>query len=116
MRKPISTTLRRLAKAKIGPSIGPRFIDFCDPTLREEPPRGNQWFYEIKADGYRAQVHVQDKSVIVYSRSGYNWTDRFSTIAEAAKKLRARQAILDGEAIVMGANGVPDFHALRPSR
>jgi ATP-dependent DNA ligase len=69
--------------------------------------------YEIKADGYRAQVHVKDKNVIVYSRSGYNWTDRFSTIAEAAKRLRARQAILDGEAIVMGANGVPDFQALR---
>ena len=113
MRKPISTTVRRPARAKIGSGIAPGFIDFCDPTLREEPPRGNQWFYEIKADGYRAQVHVQDKSVIVYSRSGYNWTDRFSTIAEAAIELRARQAILDGEAIVMGADGVPDFQALR---
>src|SRR5215467_13917264 len=113
MRKPISNAVRRPAKAKINSGIGPGFIDFCDPSLREEPPPGNQWLYEIKADGYRAQVHVKDENVIVYSRSGYNWTDRFSTIAEAAKRLRARQAILDGEAIVMGANGVPDFQALR---
>jgi bifunctional non-homologous end joining protein LigD len=113
MRKLISTTVRRPAIAKIGSGTGPGFIDFCDPTLREEPPPGNEWLYEIKADGYRAQVHVQDTSVTVYSHSGYNWTNRFSAIAEAAKKLGARQAILDGEAIVMGANGVPDFQALR---
>jgi bifunctional non-homologous end joining protein LigD len=35
------------------------------------------WLYEIKADGYRAQVHVNDKKVTVYSRSGYDWTDPF---------------------------------------
>ena len=115
MRKPISSTVLRPARAKAGAGIlpAPGFIEFCDPTLREKPRPGNMWLYEIKADGYRAQVHVNDKKVTVYSRSGYDWTDRFRTIAEAARKLRARQAILDGEAVVMGANGIPDFQALR---
>jgi ATP-dependent DNA ligase len=115
MRKPISSNVRRSAKASAasGTLAAPGFIEFCDPTLREKPPPGNQWLYEIKADGYRAQIHVNDKNVTVYSRSGYKWTDRFPTIAEAARKLRARQAILDGEAVVMGANGIPDFQALR---
>jgi DNA ligase D-like protein (predicted ligase) len=115
MRKPISSNVRRSAKASLASDTlaAPGFIEFCDPTLREKPPPGNQWLYEIKADGYRAQTHVNDKNVTVYSRSGYNWTDRFPTIAEAARKLRARQAILDGEAVVMGANGIPDFQALR---
>jgi bifunctional non-homologous end joining protein LigD len=53
-------------------------------------------------------VHLQDKSVTAYSRSGYDWTDRFPTLAEAALKLRARQVVLDGEAVVMVTNGIPD--------
>jgi DNA ligase D-like protein (predicted ligase) len=115
MRKPISSTVRSPAKARVASSsrraLG--FIEFCDPALREYPPPGNQWLYEIKADGYRAQVHVNGKNIIVYSRSGYDWTDRFPTIAEAARKLRPDHAILDGEAVVMGAKGIPDFQALR---
>src|SRR5579864_6541549 len=87
--------------------------NFATRPFGKKPPPGNQWLHEIKADGYRAQTHVNDKNVTVYSRSGYNWTDRFPTIAEAARKLPARQAILDGEAVVMGANGIPDFQALR---
>jgi bifunctional non-homologous end joining protein LigD len=37
----------------------PGFIEPCDPTLREKPPRGEEWVYEIKADGYRAQLHLE---------------------------------------------------------
>jgi bifunctional non-homologous end joining protein LigD len=85
MRKRISSTVRRSARATGRGGAFPDFIEFCDPTLREKPPSGNQWLYEIKADGYRAQVHLKDKSVIVFSRSGYDWTDRFATIAEAAR-------------------------------
>ena len=115
MRRPISSRVRKPARAGAASGVmpDPGFIEFCDPTLREVPPSGNQWLYEIKADGYRAQVHVNDQNVTVYSRSGYDWTDRFPTIAEAARKLRVRQSILDGEAVVMGKTGVPDFQALR---
>lgn len=115
MRKPVSSSVRRSVRAAglTGAFPDPGFIEFCDPTLREEPPSGSQWLYEIKADGYRAQVHLNDKSVTVFSRSGYDWTDRFPTMAEAARKLGARQAVLDGEAVVMGTNGVPDFGSLR---
>jgi bifunctional non-homologous end joining protein LigD len=74
---------------------------------------GDDWLYEIKADGYRAQVHVNDANVTVYSRTGLDWTDQFSVIAKAAKRLRVRRAVLDGEAVVYGATGIPDFQALR---
>jgi bifunctional non-homologous end joining protein LigD len=71
------------------------------------------WVYEIKTDGYRAQVHIRDKRVTIYSRSGYDWTDEFAPIAKAASKLKVRQAIIDGEATVLGNTGLPDFQALR---
>ena len=91
----------------------PDFIKPCDPTLRQRAPAGDDWLYEIKADGYRAQLHVNDGAVKAYSRTGLNWTDQFSLIAEVAEQLKIRQAIFDGEAVVYGATGLPDFQALR---
>src|SRR5262245_41986514 len=89
------------------------FLEYCDPTLREQAPSGDEWAHEIKADGYRAQVHAIDGKAVVYSRRGHDWTDKFAAIARAAAHLKARRAILDGEAVVLGKNGAADFHALR---
>ncbi|MBH5371732.1 DNA ligase D [Bradyrhizobium glycinis] len=91
----------------------PGYIEPCDPTLRENPPRGEGWAYEIKADGYRAQLHLSDGDVKVYSRMGYDWTEQFSSIAAAAHQLKASSAIIDGEAVVYGSGGLPDFQQLR---
>ncbi|MCK1716067.1 MULTISPECIES: DNA ligase D [unclassified Bradyrhizobium] len=91
----------------------PRYIEPCDPTLRESPPRGADWVYEIKADGYRAQLHLEHREVKVYSRAGYDWTEQFSSIAASAAQLKAESTIIDGEAVVYGAGGLPDFQQLR---
>src|SRR4051794_27950228 len=95
-----------------GPAM-PGFIEFCDPAARDKAPEGKEWLYEIKTDGYRAQVHIRDGKVTVYSRNGYDWTDQFSAIAGAAADLDVREAIIDGEATVFGVTGLPDFQALR---
>jgi len=89
------------------------YIEPCDPTLREHPPRGEGWVYEIKADGYRAQLHLHAGDVTVYSRTGLDWTEQFSSIAAAAHKLNAKSAIIDGEAVAYGSGGLPDFQQLR---
>jgi bifunctional non-homologous end joining protein LigD len=91
----------------------PAFVEPCDPSLRQRAPIGDDWVYEIKADGYRAQIHVHDGNVSAYSRTGVNWTGQFSVIAKAAEQLKVRQAVFDGEAVVYGEMGVPDFQALR---
>ncbi len=76
------------------------YIEPCNPTLRETPPSGPDWVYEIKADGYRAQLHLGDGNVTIYSCTGLDWTEQFSPIAAAAHKLKAKTAIVDGEAVV----------------
>jgi bifunctional non-homologous end joining protein LigD len=91
----------------------PAYIEPCDPTLRERAPQGDKWRYEIKGDGYRAQLHLHHGAVKVYSRTGLDWTGQFSSIASAAGELKAESVIIDGEAVVYGANGVPDFQQLR---
>jgi bifunctional non-homologous end joining protein LigD len=91
----------------------PGFIEPCHPVERDRPPKGDNWIHEIKADGYRAQVHLRDGKVVVYSRRGNDWTDVFASIAQAARGLPVQHAVLDGEAIVQDARGVADYHALR---
>src|SRR3954454_20609547 len=91
----------------------PGYIEPCDPTLREKPPRGADWVYEIKADGYRAQLHLEAGDIKVYSRTGLDWTEQFSSIAASAELLKANSAIIDGEAVVYGSGGLPDFQQLR---
>src|SRR5437868_11764 len=95
------------------PARKPAFVAFADPTLRADAPSGAEWVHEIKTDGYRAQLHVENGKITVYSRSGYDWTAEFAPIAAAAKALAAHDVVIDGEATVLGATGLPDFQALR---
>jgi ATP-dependent DNA ligase len=99
---------RRFALPGAKPAPAP-----CDPTLRERAPKGSDWLHEIKIDGDRAQLHIHDGRVRVFSRSGYDWTEQFSQIARAAEALSVRELIIDGEATVVGKTGLPDFEALR---
>ena len=43
---------------------------------------------------------------------GYNWTSRYSWIVESALKNRHKQFVIDGEAVILGADGTADFNAL----
>jgi DNA ligase-1 len=62
---------------------------------------------EYKLDGARIQVHKVDDEVRIYSRALRDVTSAVPEIVEAARRLKAREAILDGEAIVMRPDGGP---------
>jgi bifunctional non-homologous end joining protein LigD len=49
----------------------------------------------------------------VFTRNGYDWSDRYPSIVRAAANLRCQSAIIDGEAIVQDGNGASDFEALQ---
>jgi bifunctional non-homologous end joining protein LigD len=90
------------------------FVDPCIPSRALKPPSGPDWVHEVKHDGYRLIVRRDGAMVRLFTRRGYDWTDRYPTIANAAAKLRARSFTLDGEAVVCGANGVAVFDVLHP--
>ena len=83
------------------------------PTLAKEPPAGDGWLHEVKHDGYRTILVVANGPARGFTRNGNDWTDRYGRVCEAVAKLRCRSAVLDGEMIVQGRNGIPDFDALR---
>jgi len=66
----------------------------------------------VKYDGYRLRLERDGDRVRLIARGGYNWTDRYPWIAESALKNRIRQFVIDGEAVVLGVDGVSDFEAL----
>jgi bifunctional non-homologous end joining protein LigD len=93
----------------------PDRIEPCLALLKAKPPVGPEWAFEVKWDGYRLAIHIEPKGVRIITRGGHDWTDRFPAIAAAAKELNVGTAILDGEAVVLDAQGRSDFGALQRS-
>ncbi len=93
----------------------PARIEPCLALLKTKPPKGDQWAYEIKWDGYRLAVHIEPSGVRILTRGGHDWTHRFPLIEAAARELGVSTAILDGEAVVLDEQGRSDFSALQQS-
>src|SRR5262245_46588515 len=89
-----------------------RFIPPCSPIRAKEVPAGDGWLHEVKFDGYRVQVHKVGSRVIVYSRNGHDFTDRFPSIAQLLHELPAKAAVLDGEVVASNTDGSPNFARL----
>lgn len=82
-------------------------------TLVRQIPEGDDWIHELKFDGYRLIGILRDRKVRLITRRGNDWTARFPSVAAAAKKLRVKDAILDGEVVVLGPGGKTSFQALQ---
>ncbi|AIC26265.1 ATP-dependent DNA ligase protein [Rhizobium etli bv. mimosae str. IE4771] len=93
----------------------PARIDPCLALLKPKPPKGRQWAFEVKWDGYRLAVHIEPSGVRIVTRGGHDWTARFPAILAAAKRLPVATAILDGEAVVFDEQGRSDFGRLQQS-
>ena len=95
------------------PPLPPGFIPPCLPTKTRQPPSGEAWLHEIKHDGFRVIARKDGKRVKLYSRPGNDLTYRFPLIVDAIAALRSRSAVIDGEAVACGEDGVPSFDRIR---
>ena len=48
----------------------------------------------------------------LFTRNGYDWSDRYSLIVEAALRNRCSSSVIDGEAVLLGVDGMSDFDGL----
>ncbi|MER9456615.1 ATP-dependent DNA ligase [Mesorhizobium sp. M0478] len=90
-----------------------KFIEPLIPTLVEKPPEGDGWTHEVKFDGYRSQMIIDEDGTRIYTRRGLDWTTKYRDIVAASAELGAESAIIDGEIIVLNEAGLSDFAALR---
>jgi bifunctional non-homologous end joining protein LigD len=70
---------------------------------KSAPPSEGDALLRLERDGERVRL---------ITRCGHNWADRYPSIVEAARNNRATRFIIDGEAVVLGVDGVADFNAL----
>jgi bifunctional non-homologous end joining protein LigD len=85
----------------------------CIPTRGTKVPSHPDWIHEVKQDGYRLIVSRDGDRVRLYTRNGYDWTSRYPLIVEAARRIRTKQFVLDGEAVLLGVDGTRTSCKLR---
>jgi ATP-dependent DNA ligase len=91
-------------------------FEFCIPSRSTTVPDAPDWLHEFKYDGYRLRVERDGDRVRLITRGGYNWTDRYPWIVEAALKNRQKRFVIDGEAVILGVDGISDFDALHSGK
>jgi bifunctional non-homologous end joining protein LigD len=89
------------------------FVVPAQPIEQQQPLAGGDWVHEIKHDGYRLLVRRNGAAVRLFTRNGHDWSERFPTIIAEAARLKAESFMIDGEAVVIGPDGLSRFEELR---
>ena|ERR1035437_8999866 len=90
-----------------------RYSEVQLATLVDTPPHGDEWLHEIKFDGYRLLGFVSGGVPLLRTRNGKDWTGKFPSLAAALVTLKAKDAVLDMEAVILDAQGKSSFQALQ---
>ncbi|MEE6179878.1 ATP-dependent DNA ligase [Mycobacterium sp. 050134] len=75
--------------------------------------KAGQWAFEGKWDGYRLLAEIDHGALRLRSRRGRDVTNEYPQFASLAADLVDHHVVLDGEAVVLDASGVPSFHAMQ---
>ena len=108
------SSTKKTTKKKRASSDGdmPAFVAPQLCTSVDRPPAGGDWVHEIKFDGYRIQMRVENGAVTLKTRKGLDWTAKFgSAISTAASELP--DCLIDGEIVALDHRGSPDFAGLQ---
>ncbi|MDQ6799693.1 MAG: non-homologous end-joining DNA ligase, partial [Acidobacteriota bacterium] len=83
-------------------------------TLADAPPvDDSNWTYEMKYDGFRALVAIVGGEFAMWSRNELDLASRFPAIAEAVRKMKVGEVVLDGEIVALDDKGAPRFQLLQ---
>ncbi len=91
----------------------PGFFAPMGATLTEKLPSGPEWIFEIKWDGVRALVYIDNGSVAIYTRNNNRCERQYPELQSLPGYIRAEQAILDGEIVVLDPKGVSKFELIQ---
>lgn len=106
------------SKRKVKPSSAekksqaPAFILPMLATLVQKPFTDEDWLFEVKWDGYRLLAFIDQGKVQLKSRTDHLWNSTFPDIAQSLAGIKG-QAILDGELVVLDAEGKPQFQLMQ---
>ena len=96
----------------VSPSSPAKFIDPMLLLRTEMLPRGEQWLYELKLDGYRAIAFKRSDTVHLRSRNDNDFSARYPGVVKALAAL-PDNTVIDGEVVAFDQEGRPSFGALQ---
>jgi bifunctional non-homologous end joining protein LigD len=86
-------------------------------TLADAVPRGDNWLFEIKWDGYRIIATVAGGEPDLRTRKDQDYTKRFENVAkELVKALKTPDCVVDGEVCALDDQGRPSFSAMQQGK
>ena len=106
-----AATIAKLAGARKAPL--PDVVEAQLATLAKAPPTGTGWVHEIKYDGYRMLCRIAGGEARMMSRNAKDWTHALPSLTRALARLPVEAAWLDGEVVVLDAEGRTSFEALQ---
>jgi DNA primase len=95
------------------PASQPGFVEPCLATVRAAAPGGSEWIHELAYEGSRTQAHLIRGKPVLYTSEGVDCSETFASITQALQLLNARDAILDGEVVVLDERGASNRHELQ---
>ncbi len=95
-------------KTPLPATLAPQLATLVDAA----PPQGD-WLYELKFDGYRLLARLEDGQAWCLTRNGHDWTSKMPALAQSLRALQLEGCWLDGEIVVLNAQGIPDFQLLQ---
>lgn len=113
---PARVRVRRLRPGSAQGAVRAAMPERVVPQLASpvaEAPDGDDWLHEIKFDGYRTMAHRAGDAVRLVTRGGLDWTHRYGDLADAVRALPCREAVVDGEVVVLDGAGVSRFSLLQ---
>ena len=114
--------IRRAARVRTAPSsaapvLPPQGLAEAPPPMLatpvDHPFSRDGWLFELKYDGIRAMVSVADDRVRITGRRGGDETAHYPEAQAIRAGIHARQAIVDGELVVLDAEGRPSFERMQ---
>ncbi|MBL7857482.1 MAG: non-homologous end-joining DNA ligase [Cyclobacteriaceae bacterium] len=86
--------------------------DTIQPMLSDTaavPPVGDEYMYEVKWDGIRALLAIEDGQVQIRSRNQNDISKQFPELLIADKAFRCTNGLFDAEIVCLDKTGKPEF-------
>jgi bifunctional non-homologous end joining protein LigD len=93
--------------------VDPAKVEFMLAEPRDQPFSKPGWVFEPKLDGYRALATHDGNAPALKSRNGNDLTASFPDVTRAVRALPVPRAVIDGELVILDAEGRPSFQALQ---
>lgn len=98
-----------------GFSVLPK-IEAMELVQQAKPFDHYDWIFEVKYDGFRSLAYIENRTCKLVSRNEYDYK-RFADLREAlSSQIHAKEAILDGELVVLDGSGKARFYDLMANR